>query len=258
MLRYVLFGVIGVAAIAIALLFFRRAETGKWAAPEAIAEAVQDRIESVFEDAPRVPKAIWLVRRGVTLRPGADDSARRLSSVVATAPNHPTEVVVPPFRGSDKTWKQLVACVQAQYAGFDVLVTDEEPRALAAGYVLVAVGGKPALVGHPARTGGLAPLVPGVFIEDPVVFVFSDTLRNQLQPMCETAAMEVAHAYGLDHEFLCKDPMSYLGGCGKKSFQNQDARCGEQKARVCADGRPTQNSVARLGAVLGPRVAAAP
>jgi hypothetical protein len=254
MLRYALFGFLGVAAVVIALLLYRRAETGKWVAPAAIAEAVQDRIESVFDDQPRVPKAIWLVRTGVTLRPGADDSEKRLSSVVATAPNRPKQVVVPPFRGSDRTWKQLVACVQAQYDRFDVLVTDEEPRRLDSGYVLVAVGGKPALVGHPARTGGLAPLVPGVFIEDPVVFVFSDALRNQLQSMCETTAMEVAHAYGLDHEFLCKDPMSYLSGCGKKTFQDKESPCGEQKARACADGRPTQNSVARLLAVLQARL----
>jgi hypothetical protein len=255
-MRYVLLAVLAGAAVMAGLLLYRRGETGKWVAPEAIAEAVQDRIESVFDDQPRVPKAIWLVRGGVTLLPGADDSAQRRSSVVATAPNHAKQVVVPPFKGSDKTWKQLVACVQAQYARFDVLVTDEEPRALGAGYVLVAVGGKPALVGHPARTGGLAPLVPGVFIEDPVVFVFSDALKNQLQPMCETTAMEVAHAYGLDHEFLCKDPMSYLGGCGKKTFQDKESPCGEQKARVCADGRPTQNSVARLLDVLHARAAA--
>jgi hypothetical protein len=248
--------VVGAASVALALLFWRRAETGKWEAPEAIAEAVQDRVESVFDDRPRVPRTIWMVRGGVTLRGGADDSAARVSSVVGNAKGNPDKVVVPRFRGSDRTWKQLMACVQAQYARFDVLVTDEEPRDVASGFVLVAVGGKPALVGSPARTGGLAPMIPGVVVEDPVVFVFSDALGNRVQPMCETAAMEIAHTFGLDHEYLCKDPMSYLGNCGNKTFQDKAARCGESKARVCADGLPTQNSVARLTEVLGARAVA--
>src|SRR5262245_21762121 len=133
--------VLGAAAVALALLFWRRAETGKWEPPEAVAEAVQDRLDSVFEDKPRVPKTIWLVRGGVTLKPGYDDSAARLSSVVANAKTRPAEVKVPAFRGGDKVWKQLVTCVKDQFARFDVEVTDEEPRDAASGYVLVAVGG---------------------------------------------------------------------------------------------------------------------
>jgi hypothetical protein len=65
--------------------------------------------------------------------------------------------------------------------------------------------------------------------------------------------MEIAHTYGLDHEHTCKDPMGYLGGCGARWFQDQELRCGEHEARDCADGKPTQNSVARLRAVLGRR-----
>src|SRR5262245_21232848 len=124
MLRYVVLGVLAGAAIVVALLFFRRAETGTWAAPEAIAEAVEDRLTSVFADEPRVPKAIYLRRDGITLRGGPDDSARRISSVVANSPTKATEVTIPKFRGTDKAWKQFVACVQSQYARFDVVVTD--------------------------------------------------------------------------------------------------------------------------------------
>lgn len=242
----------GAGLVAAALMIWRRAETGTWQAPEAIAEAVDDFIDLPFDDKPRVPRTIWLAREGVHLRAGADDSAARLSSVVAQSKNKALEVSVPKFRGSDKAWKQFVACVQAQYAPFDVLVTDVEPAAGGDGYVLVAVGGKPSLLGYSSRTSGLAPYAAGVVVEDPVVFVFADALANKVQPMCETAAMEIAHAYGLDHEFLCKDPMSYLTGCGKKSFQDVASRCGEHKARDCGDGQPTQNSVAMLEAALGP------
>jgi hypothetical protein len=245
---------VGVVAIAAALVLYRRVETGKWQPPEVLAEAVHDVLTSTYDDSPRVPKVIWLARDGVTLRGGADDSLARLSSVVALAKNHPAQVSVPKFKGGDKLWKQLVTCVQAQYSRFDVVVTDVEPHE--PGYVLVAVGGKPAIVGASARTGGLAPFAAGIVIEDPVVFVFSDALGNRLQPMCETAAMEIAHTYGLDHEYLCPDPMSYLGSCGKKTFQDQEARCGETKARDCGGGRTTQNSVRMLREALGASKAA--
>ena len=65
-------------------------------------------------------------------------------------------------------------------------------------------------------------------------------------------AIRNAHAYGLDHGYLCKDTMTYLSGCGNKSFVDKDVRCGEKKARDCADGKPTQNSYRRLLSVLGP------
>jgi hypothetical protein len=244
----VLAALVGAALVAGALLLYRRAETGQWKPPEAIAEAVDDVLTS-FDDKPRVPKTIWLVRDGIVIRGGADDSVARLSSVVAQSKNKVSQVKVPHFRGSNQAWKRFVACVQAQYAPFDVVVTDEEPSA--PGYVLVAVGGKSSLLGYPAGTSGLAPYAGGVVMEDPIVFVFSDGLANRVQPMCETAAMEIAHAYGLDHEFLCKDPMSYLAGCGNKSFQAAEARCGEHKARDCGDGRATQSSVRMLTDALG-------
>ncbi len=65
--------------------------------------------------------------------------------------------------------------------------------------------------------------------------------------------MEIAHAYGLDHEYLCKDVMTYLRGCGSKSFVDAEAPCGESKKRHCEGGSPTQNSFKRLVDVLGAR-----
>jgi len=85
-----------------------------------------------------------------------------------------------------------------------------------------------------------------------MIFAFSATNSNDVQATCETIAMEVAHAYGLDHEYLCKDVMTYLRGCGKKSFVDADAPCGESKKRTCEGGAPTQNSYQRLLKVLGP------
>ena len=42
--------------------------------------------------------------------------------------------------------------------------------------------------------------------------------------------------------------MTYLSGCGQKTFQAAAIRCGEYSARTCACGNPTQNSVAMITA----------
>ena len=202
--------------------------------------------------APRVMKTIYLHRGGATLSAGVDDSHQNRSSVVRGAGLE--TVTIPAFAGSDRRWKEVVACVKKQYDRFDVVVTDERPRDR--GYVMVVFGGAPKLLKAGKRVGGLAPFNSET-IEDPVVFVFSRALSEQLRPVCETAAMEIAHTYGLDHEHTCKDPMGYLGGCGARWFQDKEYPCGEHKARACADGKPTQNSVARLTSVLGSRRQAA-
>jgi hypothetical protein len=69
----------------------------------------------------------------------------------------------------------------------------------------------------------------------------------------------MAHAFGLDHEFLCADPMTYLSDCGSsKTFQNAEARCGEYEARDCECSRPSQNSYKKMMSVFGPRAATPP
>jgi hypothetical protein len=100
----------------------------------------------------------------------------------------------------------------------------------------------------------MAPFNGGV-IPRAVVFAFAAEVRHEVRATCETIAMEVAHAYGLDHEYLCKDVMTYLGGCGSKSFVDKAAPCGEKKRRPCHDGAATQNSYRRLLEVLGARPA---
>jgi hypothetical protein len=63
-------------------------------------------------------------------------------------------------------------------------------------------------------------------------------------------AQEVAHSYGLDHEMLASDPMTYLQYNGNRSFKDQTVSCGEYQDRPCGIGgstcRPSQNSVQLL------------
>jgi hypothetical protein len=227
---------------------YHRTKTGEWPEIPKI-ERVQ-LVPLPRQEEPKIAKRIWLDRRGATLTGGADDSSEGVSSIVAGAKK--TTVTVPPFKGSDKTWKQIVDCVRGQYRAFDVDIVEERPKK--PGYIHAVFGGSPTLLGFGKNIGGLAPY-SGEPVPDAVVMIFTRALGERVRPICETAAMEIAHAYGLDHVYLCKDPMSYLTGCGSKSFQDKVARCGEHKARDCGDGQPTQNSHARLMSVLGPAVA---
>jgi hypothetical protein len=232
-----------IAGIIIAVTVSIRVETGQWRLPEK-----QDfvRIARRFDHKPT--KTIFLERNAVDLKPGEDDAARGLSSVLANATNKAARTKG--WTGGDAKWKQLVGCVKTMFAPFDVAITDERPSG--DNFMMVVVGGKPTDIGivNSHHVSGLAPF-NGEVIPRAVVYAFSATSNNDVRATCETIAMEVAHAYGLDHEYLCKDVMTYLTGCGTKSFVDADAACGESKQRSCEGGQPTQNSYKRLVAILG-------
>ncbi len=236
---------ITVAGVVVGLVMIKRFETGAWGVP---APSDFERIMKLTPGAPA--RVIYLARGPVALRPGPDDPARGVSSVLASARvKAPGTVTLPGWKGTDKGWQQLMTCVRSLFAPFDVQITDEPPSA--DNHVLVAVGGKPAELGvKDRRVGGLAPFNGGV-IAKPVVFAFSAQLGNDVHAVCETIGMEVAHAYGLDHGYSCSDVMTYLPRCGARTFTDKDVRCGESKVRNCEGGEPTQNSYRRLMQVLG-------
>jgi hypothetical protein len=209
------------------------------------------RVEDVAPEAgPREPaRVIYLHRGPLALTGGADASHHNRSSVVFSSGLK--DVAMPGFSGPDRTWREVVRCVRTQFAPFAVEVTDVRPEK--PGYALVAIGGSPNdLKVDNQRITGLAPFSGGV-VPDPVVFAFSKAMRNRVRAICETVAMEVAHAYGLDHTRHCPDVMSYGGDCGAKTFVDRDAACGERADRVCASGQPIQNSFKMMEAVLGLR-----
>lgn len=195
---------------------------------------------------PNVAHIVVLERNGAKLLGGEDDSRHNISSVVATKQKAAT---IPKFNGSDQQWRDFVKCVRKVFAPYDIEVVEKRPER--GSYVLAVVGGKPSAIGYEKRIAGLAPYNADV-VDDPIAFVFADTLDDDPIKMCETAAEEIGHTYGLDHEYNCKDPMTYLKSCGTQSFQNVEAPCGEYKKRPCKDGKPTQNTAARLLSVLGP------
>jgi len=188
---------------------------------------------------------IYMNRLGGTYTPGFNDARTNRSSV----PNQTT--TIPPWNVSEAGWAQVMECMRNNWAPFNVVITDVDPGNVPHFESIVA--GHPNDVGFPNGVGGVSPFTSDCsVIDNSIVFTFAEVYGSNYQAICETAAQEVAHSFGLDHEFLCADPMTYLGGCGAKTFQNTDAPCGEGNARVCACGGATQNSVGMLLSRIGP------
>lgn len=187
---------------------------------------------------------LYLNRDGGTFRPGPSDARTDVSSVIDEV------ATVSPWAVDDAGWDQVVGCVQAQFARWDVVVTDVDPGT--APHVEAVVAGRPQELGYGAGIGGIAPFASdcGV-VPNAIVFAFAEVYGDDLGAICETVAQEVGHAFGLDHVYLCTDPMSYLGGCGPKTFQEEAAACGEWAPRECFCGGETQSSLAMLDARLG-------
>lgn len=233
-----------VLAVVVAVSVAVRVDTGEWRVPDG-----DDFVRIAQRVGHHPSKTIYLARESLALRPGEDDASAGFSSVLASARNAPVKTRA--WTGGNSAWARLVDCVTKQFAPFDVVVTDRRPASQ--DYILVAVGGVPRDIGIKNHDiTGLAPFNGGV-IPRAVVYAFAARSGNDVRAVCETVAMEVAHAYGLDHEYLCKDNMTYLPRCGSRSFVDADAPCGEAKKRPCEGGATTQNSYRRLAAVLGAR-----
>ncbi len=242
---YVVVGLLAIVAVSVVagVVIVNRLETGEWKVPE-----TGDFVRIVRRD-DRPARTIYLTRTAVELRPGIDDAPRGVSSVLVSGANKP--VTVGGWKGSAASWDKVVRCVRDLFAPFDVEVTDHRPKHEE--FALVVVGGKSSDIGVKSKhVGGLAPF-SGTVIARPVVFAFAGALRHDVRQVCETIGMEVAHAYGLDHGYECKDVMTYLPACGAKKFVDKDVRCGEKKPRTCEGGGTTQNSFRHLLGVLGAR-----
>ncbi len=197
---------------------------------------------------PAQRRVIYLNRTGIIVTPGVNDSRTDRSSIV-DAPRS-----IPAWTVSAARWSATKACLTDMFSRFDVTVTDEDPGAVP--HIEAVIGGAPQDLGMPANVGGVSPFAVNCsVIESSIVFTFASVLADDAQRVCEVTAQEIAHSYGLDHELLAPDPMTYLGYTGKRRFQDQSAPCGESTARPCGIGnvvcRDRQNSVALLEERLG-------
>jgi hypothetical protein len=223
-----------------------------------LTQRIADRINvpvPIQFNPPRVMRTVYLNREGARLRAGADDAQTNQSSIVAHAGL--THADIPAFSGPPDRWNAIVKCVAALLSPYDVRVTDQRP--VGDEYMMAMMGGTPSVLGaygagSQHRALGLSPY-NGKPIEDAVVMIFTRVAKEQTKKVCETAGMEIGHAYGLDHARHCGDLMTYLPGCGAKKFTDRELACGESKDRACSNGRETQNAHAYLLELLGPRQA---
>jgi MYXO-CTERM domain-containing protein len=179
-----------------------------------------------------------------TFTPGAEDSVTNRSSIIEQTSE------LSPFEAGDTAWAAVVECVQRAYLPFNVVVTDVDPSP--APHFEAVVAGSPDEVGFESSTGGVSPFTCGV-INNAVTYSFANIYQGSIPDICWTVAQESAHAFGLDHEFLCEDPLTYLSDCGsEKWFRNQDVPCGEYEPRDCMCAGPnTQNSFATIRGLFG-------
>jgi MYXO-CTERM domain-containing protein len=203
---------------------------------------------------------------GCTITPGNDDAANGVSSIASTTA-HLTE-----FAWQPGEWEAIVKCVQEVYSPYNVTVTDVRPQSV---FNMAVVAGNPEDIGYAQGAGGVA-VVSGdcsprqnsiayAFAEMADVFAQEDG-GNRVWGECWVISQEVAHIYGLDHEYAyvddnssaCNDPMTYREDCGgQKFFRNRAASCGEfgparpgcGPANNCSTA---QNSHARLLNIFGP------
>jgi hypothetical protein len=189
-------------------------------------------------------RIIYLNHTGAVLHPGITDSTTNTSSIVEE------EVTIPAWNTDARTWADTVACFTRIWSPFAVQVVDTDPGNVP--HIEAIFGGTATLVGLPAKIAGVSPFMPDCsIIDNSIVFTFTGTIHDiTSHEACEIMAQEVAHSYGLDHELLAADPMSYLPYDGDRAFQDKAVSCGETEPRPCGIAglacRPDQNSVQLL------------
>ena len=178
---------------------------------------------------------------GVTISPGNEDSSANTSSILSFPVNFPE------FPYGDGAWSEVMARTRELYEPFNVQVTDVDPAPAQHDEVIVCGdGGSAGFSG----AGGVAPFSCGV-IPAAITYVFAETMGNNPEAIAIVVGQESAHAWGLDHEYKCDDPMTYLSWCGDVQFQDGDYACGEYQERECSCGGNTQNSYQHILGLFG-------
>ncbi len=213
------------------------------AAPDGFAERARggyvpsDAVELVDPKGPSYagPPHILFLNRctgGETIQPGYDDSTTNHSSILSGP------VDFPEFPYGDGSWGVVMENSRELFAPFNIQVTDVDPSPSPHDEVIVCGAAEQAGF---AGAGGVAPFACGI-IDNPITYVFAETMGNQPEAIAIVIGQEAAHAWGLDHEYKCDDPMTYLQWCGDVAFQQGAYPCGEYSERTCSCGGNTQNS----------------
>lgn len=193
-------------------------------------------------------RTVYLNKSGVTLMPGVNDSRTNRSSLVTKT------TTIAPWNPSPLLWSQTVSCIRDIFAPFDLAITETDPGPVP--HIEAVFGGSAATLGLSGTMAGISPFSTSCgIIEHSIVFTFTSSIPQDAKVACEVMAQEIAHSYGLDHEMLASDPMTYLPFSGMRTFQNTMAECGETSTRPCGISgsvcRDQQNSYALLMERIG-------
>jgi len=194
-------------------------------------------------------RIIYVSKNTTTVSPGYNDS-RQQKSTLASQPT-----TLEGWQPAQQVWDDTLSCIQGMFAPFAVTVTDQDPGQ--APHIEALFAGLPQQLGMPSNVAGVSPFTSDCsVIENSIVYTFAPNLKSiTAQQACEIMSQEIAHSYGLDHELLAADPMTYLAYKGERSFQDVDAQCGESSPRSCGISgivcRETQNSVQLLAQRVG-------
>jgi hypothetical protein len=202
-----------------------------------------DRIAAVAQS-----RLVFMNKGGVTLNPGSNDARINRSTVV----NATTSLAG--WNPNATTWSETMSCMRGLFSRWDIAFVDTDPGNVP--HIEAVFGGTPEQVGLDPGVAGVSPFTTDCsIIENSIVFTFTQGFSFSSREACEIMAQEIAHSYGLDHELLAADPMTYLPYTGNRSFQDVAAQCGESEPRTCGIAgnvcRATQNSVQLLRDRLG-------
>jgi hypothetical protein len=157
------------------------------------------------------------------------------------------------YSGSATTRNAILTCVRQTYAPFGIMVTDVNPGSVPHFEAMAA--GTPTQVGFSNGVAGVSPFTCGI-INNSISFSFANLNPTDVNDICWTIAQESAHSFGLAHEMLASDPMTYITNPPSKRFQNQSACVGTsgccQPSQECQCGPTTQNSYQMILDVFGP------
>lgn len=180
---------------------------------------------------------------GCPVLAGTEDDSRTHTSSIAQG-----DRTIGEFTRSQEVWTAMVACVKATYAAFDITVTDVDPGNVP--HFEEIIGGHPQdLRNDIPDAGGVAPFNCDE-IPNGISFTF-DVWGPNADLLCWTVAQETAHTFGLEHEYLVKDPMTYIQGDLPKRFQWSDAQCGTGGPAACQCSAGTQNSYKHIFDLFG-------
>ena len=203
----------------------------------------------------------------VTVASTVSDSRSDRSTIPYEHGGHSEGTVLdlPQWTVPDATWTEVIACAQEVMRPYDITVTDVDPGSSVAHHesLLTTEGSEIGLTD--AGIGGISQISYGCDPLDNVIsFVFGSSWGNDTDRLCSTIVHEAGHAFGLEHVYPCRDPMTYLDGCGTKYFRDEALSCAklgtsvfwEESECLCTPGN--QNTHRKLVGVFGAGAGAIP